>query len=209
MNIKSLIIDDNPLNIEILADLLEVAERSGLYSSSVDSLAGSAEDDVEVHSEDTGVWVVPDSQVDVLRNTETKVACLKPRKIILRTTSLVIFTSVREIASSKFVFLDSESLVQDFSGLFSSDGNMAGHLFTSLDTERPDGVSGFALEWLLAGQIFEHFAGFGKSITWFTHAAVNDEFVNFDFSHWVVSLLLVSSAGSLHYCFFQTSWRIN
>ena len=41
--------------------------------SSGDSLAGSSEDDVEVHSENTSVGIVLDSQIDMLINTESEV----------------------------------------------------------------------------------------------------------------------------------------
>ena len=44
--------------------------------SSGDSLSGSSEDDVEVHTEDTSVGVVLDSKIDMLIDTETEVAYL-------------------------------------------------------------------------------------------------------------------------------------
>ena len=55
-------------------DSLEFAELWFSVLSLGHSLASSGEDDVEVHTEDTSVGVVLDTQIDVLVNTETKVA---------------------------------------------------------------------------------------------------------------------------------------
>ena len=65
---------DEPLFGLLLADLLEVAEDSSLYLPSADSLSGSAEDHVEVHSIDTSGGVVLDSQVNVLFDSKSEVA---------------------------------------------------------------------------------------------------------------------------------------
>ncbi len=42
--------------------------------SILNPLAGPAENDVEVHAEDTGVWVVFDSEIDMLGDSKTKVS---------------------------------------------------------------------------------------------------------------------------------------
>ena len=57
----------------ISGDSLVLAELALGVLSSGDSLAGSSEDDVEVHSENTSVGIVLDSQIDMLINTESEV----------------------------------------------------------------------------------------------------------------------------------------
>ena len=65
---------NEPLLGLFLADLLEVSEGAGSRSSSGDSIAGSGKDNVEVHTVDTSGWVVLNTEIDVLINTETEVA---------------------------------------------------------------------------------------------------------------------------------------
>ena len=65
---------DEPLLGLFLGDLLEVTEGGSSCLSSGDSLAGSSEDNEEVHTIDTSGWVVLDSQVDVFIDTEAEVA---------------------------------------------------------------------------------------------------------------------------------------
>ena len=63
-------------------------------SSKSDSASGALEDDVEVHAEDTSEGVVLDTQVDVLLDAESEVACVS-----------------KDIpVSEKFFFLSSRSL---------------------------------------------------------------------------------------------------
>jgi hypothetical protein len=110
----------------------------GASSSLGDSLAGFLEDDIKVHAENTGVGIIFDTKVNVFLNTEAEV------------------TGVGKVTFSKFEFFDFKSFFQDFFGLFSSDGDMEGNLFISLNTERTDGVSGFGGNWSLSSQIFQH-----------------------------------------------------
>ena len=58
-------------------DSLELSELSSLVLLLGHSLARPTQNDVEVHSKYTRVRVVLDAQVDVLLNSETKVAFLK------------------------------------------------------------------------------------------------------------------------------------
>ena len=63
-----------PLLGFILADSLEFTENTSGMLSLVDSLASSGEDDVEIHTENTSVGIILDSQINMLFNTETEVA---------------------------------------------------------------------------------------------------------------------------------------
>lgn len=64
---------DEPLLGLLLGDALELAGTAGACAAAGDALAGAAEDDVEVHAENTGGVVVPDAEVDVLVDTEAEV----------------------------------------------------------------------------------------------------------------------------------------
>ena len=59
----------------LLRNTLELADSGLVGTSSGDTLAATAEDDVEVHTEDTGAGIVLDAEVDVFVDTEAKVAC--------------------------------------------------------------------------------------------------------------------------------------
>ena len=64
---------DEPLLGLLLGDALELAGTAGARAAAGNALAGAAEDDVEVHAENTGGVVVPDAEVDVLVDTEAEV----------------------------------------------------------------------------------------------------------------------------------------
>jgi hypothetical protein len=81
---------------------------------------------VEIHSVDTNRGVVLDTEIDVFADTEAEVA------------------SLREVALSEFVFLDLQSTLQDFLGLWSSNCDVHSNLFVTTDTEGSDGISGLA-----------------------------------------------------------------
>jgi hypothetical protein len=54
--------------------------------------------------------------------------------------------SLREVTLAEFVFLDFQSALQDFLGLWSTDGDMNGDLLVTTDTKRSDSVSSLAYE---------------------------------------------------------------
>ena len=53
-----------------------LSELARCVLSSGDSLSGSTEDDVEVHTENTGVGVILNSEIDMLVDTESEVSYL-------------------------------------------------------------------------------------------------------------------------------------
>jgi hypothetical protein len=65
---------DEPLLGVLLGDALELADVGLLLAAAGNTVAGLAEHDVEVHTENTSSSVVLDAQVDVLVDTETEVA---------------------------------------------------------------------------------------------------------------------------------------
>lgn len=89
--------------------------------SKANSASWSLEDNVEVHTENTSEGVILDTQINVLLNTETKAS------------------SVREVSLLEFSVLDLKTSFQDLISFVSSDGDMDGNLFVSLNAEASDG----------------------------------------------------------------------
>ena len=108
----------------------------GASSSLGHSLTGFLKNNIEIHTENTGIGIVFDTKVNVFLNTEAEI------------------TGVGEVTFSKFEFFDFKSFFQDFFGLFASDCDVESDLFVSLNTERTDGVSGFGGHRGLSSQIF-------------------------------------------------------
>ena len=111
-------------------------------SSESDSAACSFEDDVEVHAENTGEWIILDAQIDVFLNTETEAS------------------SIWEVDFSELSVFDFESSFENFVSFVASDGNVSSHLLISFNTETSDGESGSWWYGFLSGQIFQHFGGY-------------------------------------------------
>ena len=131
---------------------------SGFASSSqTNSASWSFEDDVEVHTENTGEWIILDTEIDVLLNTESEV------------------TSVREVGFSQFSVLDLEASFEDFVGLIASDGDVHGHFLVSLDTEGSDGESGSGWDGLLSSEIFKDLGGWimKEDYLWWAYHLIN------------------------------------
>jgi hypothetical protein len=98
-----------------------------------DTLSTAAHDDVEIHTIDTDSWVVLDSKIDVLGDTEAEV------------------TGLREVALAELVLLDLEATLQNLLSLWSTDGDVNGDLFVTTDTKGTDSITGLALKILAAG----------------------------------------------------------
>ena len=105
-------------------------------SAEADSASGALEDNVEVHAEDTGEGVILDTKIDVFLDTEAETS------------------GVWEISLLEFSILDLESSLENLISFFSSDSNVHGDFFVSLDAETSDGVLGSRGDGLLTGQIF-------------------------------------------------------
>ena len=85
-----------------------------------DSLAWSGENDDEVHTEDTDLWVVLDAEIDVLSDTEAEVAL------------------IGEAGLWEFIALNSQALLDDVDGLLATDGDLGCDVLTSTDAETSD-----------------------------------------------------------------------
>ena len=111
--------------------------------------------------------IVLDTKIDVFLDTETEV------------------TSLREVASQKFVFLDLETTFKNLLSLGTTDGNVDRDLFVTTDTEGTDGVAGLGVDGGLTGQLFKNLGGTGKSVTRFTDANVENQLLETKLTHGV------------------------
>jgi len=161
---------DEPLLGLLLGDLLELANTGRLLAALGNSVAGALEHDVEVHTENTSVGIVLDAEIDVLVNTETKVAV------------------IGEVSLAEFEFLNLEATLDELLSLVAADGDVDGDLLVSLYGESSDSVAGTGLDGLLVGEILEYLGGLGQLIARLTSAQVEDELFNLDLSHFVVEL---------------------
>ena len=115
-----------PLDSLLLVDAVGGANWALRPSTLGDTLAGAGHAAVEVHSVDTDTWVVLDTEINVLADTETEVAGLG------------------EVALPELVLLDLEATLENFLSLGATDGNVDGNLFVTTDTECSDSVTGLA-----------------------------------------------------------------
>ena len=70
----TIIFSSEPFHSVFLGDSV-LGPNSGFASSSeTDSASWSLEDNVEVHTEDTGEGIILNAQIDVLLNTETEIS---------------------------------------------------------------------------------------------------------------------------------------
>ena len=133
--------------------------------------SGSGKADEEVHTVNTGRRVVLDSEIDVLVNTETKVA------------------SLAEVLLKQLVLLDLETTLENLEGLLSTNGNVDRNFLVTTDSERSERVSGLRVNGLLSRKLFKHTSGTGETITTLTDAAVKDELVNLNLLHRILLAL--------------------
>ena len=135
---KSIILLFEELSGFFFGDALSNTDTIGASSSLRNSLSGFVENDIEIHSKNTSIRIILDTEVNMFLNTEAEV------------------TGVGEVTFSKFEFFDFKSFFQDFFGLVSSDSHMQGDLFISLNSERTDGVAGLGGDGSLSSQVFQH-----------------------------------------------------
>ena len=115
-----------PLDGLLTLDLVG-STNLGLSATTLsNTLSWTGHASVEIHSVNTNCWVVLDTEIDVLRDTETEV------------------TSPGEVALAKLVLLDLEATLENLLCLWATDGNVDGNLFVTTDTEGTDGVAGLA-----------------------------------------------------------------
>lgn len=115
-----------PLDGVITGDAVGGTDSALGAAAADDTLTGAGHAAVEVHSVDTDTGVVLYSEIDVLVDTEAKVAGLA------------------KVALAQLVLLDLEATLENLLGLGATDGDVDRDLFVTTDTEGTDGVTGLA-----------------------------------------------------------------
>ena len=136
---------------------MRCADTSGLALALCDAVSWAAHDNVEVHAENTNRRVVTCTEIDVLLNTEAKVAGLG------------------EVPALELILLDLEATLEDLLGLGPTDGNMYGDLLVTTDAELADGVSCLRRDRGLTGELLQHLRRPRQTITRFTDGDVYEE----------------------------------
>lgn len=116
-----------PLHGFLASHLVRVAKSASLSLSLRHATTGASQLHVEIHTEDTGVGVVLDTQINVLLNTETEVA------------------RVREVLLHQLVLLHLQTALQNLQSLLAANGSMDGDLLVTTDGEGTDGETSYTL----------------------------------------------------------------
>lgn len=115
-----------PLNSLLALDLVG-STNLGLSATALgNTLSWAGHASIEIHSVNSDRWVVLDTEIDVLRDTEPEVA------------------SLGEVALAKLVLLDLETTLENLLCLWAADGDVNRDLFVTTNTEGSDGVAGLA-----------------------------------------------------------------
>ena len=114
-----------PLHGLLASHLVRVAKSASLGLSLRHATTGASQLHVEIHTEDTGVGVVLDTQINVLLNTETEVA------------------RVGEVLLHQLVLLHLQTALQNLQSLLATNGRMDGDLLVTTDGEGTDGETSY------------------------------------------------------------------
>ena len=158
---------------------MRVADAAALSLSLAHTAAGTSQLHVEIHTEDTGVGIVLDSQINVLLNTKTEVA------------------GVGEVSLHQLVLLHLQTTLQDLQGLLATNGSVHGDLLVTTDGEGTDGEASYRISIFLAisptlsingflsRDLLQDTSSLGDSISRLTNTNVNDQLLHSDVSHHV------------------------
>lgn len=116
-----------PLHGLLASHLVRVAKSASLGLSLRHATTGASQLHVEIHTEDTGVGVVLDTQINVLLNTETEVA------------------RVGEVLLHQLVLLHLQTALQNLQSLLATNGRMDGDLLVTTDGEGTDGETSYGI----------------------------------------------------------------
>ena len=114
-----------PLHGLLASHLVRVAKSASLGLSLRHATTGASQLHVEIHTEDTGVGVVLDAEINVLLNTETEVA------------------RVGEVLLHQLVLLHLQTALQNLQSLLATNGRMDGDLLVTTDGEGTDGETSY------------------------------------------------------------------
>ena len=113
-----------PLHRLLASHLVRVTNSATLSLSLRHTTTRTRQLDVEIHTEDTRVRVVLDTQIDVLLNTKTEVA------------------RVREVLLHQLVLLHLQTTLQNLKSLLATDGRVDRDLLVTTNREGTNGETG-------------------------------------------------------------------
>ena len=116
-----------PLHGLLASHLVRVTQSASLGLSLRHATTGASQLHVEIHTEDTGVGVVLDAQINMLLNTKTEVA------------------RVGEVLLHQLILLHLQTALQNLQSLLATNGRMDGDLLVTTDGEGTDGETGYTL----------------------------------------------------------------
>ena len=111
------------------------------------AVPGAAHDDVKVHAKNTDCGVVSCTEVDVLLDPKTKIACLG------------------KVAPTELVLLHLEASLENLLSFWPTNRDVHGDLLVTTDTELADCVTGLGRHRCLTGQLLEDFGSSCETIT--------------------------------------------
>lgn len=161
----TLVLLNEPLLGLLLGNLVAGTNASSAVLAAGNAHTGASENDVKVHTEDTGGGVVLNTEIDVLIDTETEV------------------TGVREVSLLELVFLNLQATLDDIKSLVAADSHIGRNGFISADGELTNGVAGTTQARALASELLENTRGESQSVSRLTDGDVENELLNADLPH--------------------------
>ena len=116
-----------PLHSLLAGHLVRITEVSTSGLSLRHTTTRTSQLDVEIHTENTGVGVVLDSEINVLIDTESEI------------------TRIREVLLHQLVLLDLQTALQNLKSLLTTNGDVHRDLLVTTDGESTDGETSYTL----------------------------------------------------------------
>ena len=173
-----------PLHGLLASHLVRVTNSAALSLSLRHTTTGTRQLHIEIHTEDTRVRVVLDTQINVLLNTETEVA------------------RVGEVLLHQLVLLHLQTALQNLQSLLATDGRVDRDLLVTTNREGTNGETGYRISYqqnesltlsihrLLTRNLLQHTSSLGDGISRLSDANVDHQLLNTDVTHDISLLAL-------------------
>ena len=106
-----------PLHSFFASNFVRITDSASLSLSLADTTTGTSKLDVEIHTENTSVGIVLDTEINVLLNTKTEVA------------------GIGEVVLNELVLLDLQATLKNLESLLTTNGGMDGNLLVTTNGE--------------------------------------------------------------------------
>lgn len=160
----------DPVASLVLGDLVVVSDAVLAVLPLGDTSSFTGQYNVKVHSVNTDTWVVLDSHVDMLVNSESEV------------------TRVAKVLGQDLVVLAAKSKVDELHGTFTADSHVARDVLVTTDRKGTDSVASLGEYRLVTGKLLEYGGGAGEAILVVSDRDVEDKLLNEDFPVGIVGL---------------------